>query len=68
MGIEETFQISVYRMTQYCLDFMACAQTDARMSNNINYRVAQKVSHYQIIKKIVLKHVNEIIFICQIKE
>ena len=45
MGIEETFQISVYRMTQYCLDFMACAQTDARMSNNINYRVAQKVSH-----------------------
>jgi len=34
------------------------------------YRVAQKVSHYQMIKVsyyIVLKPVNEIRFICQIK-
>jgi len=31
------------------------------------YRVAQKVCHYQMIKKIVLKHVNEIRLIRQIK-
>jgi len=31
------------------------------------YRVAQKSSHFQIIKKIVLKPVNEIRFIRQLK-
>jgi len=31
------------------------------------YRVAQKISHYQIIKKIILKPASEIRFIRQIK-
>ena len=59
-----------YKLIVLYINYM-CTNAQPNLTHSFMYRVAQKVSHYQIIKKIVLnrtKVCQEIRFLRQIKE